>query len=119
MNNNQMRIIIDARRIHFDFTLPKDKQVIILQGESGTYKTTLFDVLEHYSCYRKYCGITVECEKGIRFIGYDTWEDYRDIYLVEKSNQLLFIYEGCDFFNDPEFPKTIRKNKTNQYVIIT
>ena len=120
-SENQMRITIDARRIHFDFTLPRDKQVIVLQGKSGTYKSTLFNVLEHYYRYGSDTGITVECEKEIGFIGWSYWEhlEFRELYFEKYSNNLYFIYEGTRFFKKPEFAEAIKVNKTNQYVIIT
>ena len=116
---NEMQIVIDARRIHFDFTLNRDKHVILLQGKSGSYKTTLFEVLEHYYRYGKDSGLTVECEKKIVFIGYDSWKNMREYYLVEHSNQLTLIHEACHFFNTPEFAEVIKRNRTNQYLIIT
>ena len=88
------------------------RNVTMVRGDSGTGKTTLFDMIADYTRLREASGVNVSCDKScVALIDLD-WKHQ----LENISDSIVFIDEGAEFLKTKEFAGVIQ-DTDNYYVI--
>ena len=106
------RIIVQNKRVHFDFVLRRNLTVI--RGDSATGKTTLVDMIREYQNDGQSSSISLSCDKSCYVLEGATWKGQ----LSEISDSIVFIDEGNPFILSDDFAETIRRT-SNYYVIVS
>lgn len=105
------RIIIQNRRVHYDFVIKRN--ITVIKGNSGTGKTTLIDMLAEYESNGRSSGISVESKRKCMVISGSDWQSR----IKNLHDTIIFIDEENGFVTSKEFARTI-KETNNYYVII-
>ena len=105
------RIIIQNRRVHYDFVIRRN--ITVIKGNSGTGKTTLIDMLAEYESNGRSSGISVESKRKCMVISGSDWQSR----IKNLHDTIIFIDEENGFVTSKEFARTI-KETNNYYVII-
>lgn len=111
----KISIRISNRRNEYKFTLYRN--ITILRGDSGTGKTTLYDMIRDYNNLGKESGVKVSVGRsGGRVVTLEgrNWEDE----LNKLSKAVVVIDEGSKFVFSKEFAKKV-KYCDNYFLIIT
>lgn len=108
----QHRVIIQNKRIRYDFTLQRN--LTVLRGDSATGKTALIDMVREYANNETPSSIELVCDKHCYVIEGSTWRG--QLSVVEDS--IVFIDEGNVFVTTDEFAEAIQKTD-NYYVIVS
>lgn len=82
------RVVVQNSFVKFDFTIRRN--ITIIQGDSGTGKTTLIDMIAAYYRRGADSGIQVSCEKKCIPLGGVDWKVLLDSY----HSSIIFIDEG-------------------------
>lgn len=106
------RIVVQNRRIRYDFILQRN--ITIIRGDSATGKTTLIEMIGEYYENNEASGVELHCDKECAILGGRNWKS--DIMLMEDS--IVFIDEGNEFIFTDEFAAMLQKTD-NYYVIVT
>lgn len=93
------RVIIEAKRVKYDFTLTRN--ITILTGDSASGKTVLIDYIRDYRRYGSESGVMVSCDRECRTLDNEDWE----MQLKRITNSIIFIDEGNRFVTSKEFAK--------------
>ena len=107
----KIRIKVGNQRNSYDFTLKRN--ITILRGNSGTGKTTLYDMVRDYNNLGKESGVKISGGK-IAVLEGKNWE--RELDNLEKT--VVVIDEGSKFISSPEFAKKIDACD-NYFLLIT
>lgn len=107
-------IEVSNRDAKFEFDLYRN--ITIINGDSGTGKTTLFNMIFDYTRNKEYSGVNLSCDKKcIALISTD--DDW--ISSIKKiKDSIVFIDEGSKFITSYDFAKVIKKTD-NYYVLFT
>lgn len=105
-------IEVKNRDASFKFELYRN--ITIVRGNSGTGKTTLFDMIADYTRLGAESGVNISCEKNCAALVDIDWKNQ----LKQVSDSIVFIDEGASYLKTKEFADTI-KNTDNYYVIFT
>ncbi len=105
-------IVIQSRRIRYDFTIQRN--ITIIAGDSATGKTTLVDMVRDYYENGADSGITLTCDKECTVLYGRNWQAQLALY----SDSIVFIDEGSAFVTSEDFARAIQ-GTDNYYVIIT
>lgn len=106
------RVIIEAKRVKYDFTLTRN--ITILTGDSASGKTVLIDYIRDYRRYGSESGIMVSCDRECRTLDNEDWE----MQLKRITNSIIFIDEGNRFVTSKEFAK-LALESDNYFVLAT
>lgn len=106
------RIVIENKRIRYDFEIRRN--LTIIKGDSATGKTTLVSMVSEYYENREASGITLHCDKTCAVLEGRDWMSRLTAY----SDSIIFIDEGNEFVRTVEFASEIKKTD-NYYVIVT
>ena len=106
------RIILDNRRVRFDFEIRRN--ITIIRGDSATGKTTLIDMLASYERDKNNSGITLQCDCPCVVLTEVRWEEN----LSAIHSCIVFIDEGGSFVVSEDFARAVR-DSDNYYVIVT
>lgn len=94
----------------FQFDLYRN--ITIVRGNSGTGKTTLFDMIADYTRLKEASGVNISCDKAcVALIDID-WKNQ----LKNIEDSIVFIDEGSAYLKTKEFARVI-KETDNYYVI--
>lgn len=106
------RIIVQNRRIRYDFEIKRN--ITVIRGDSATGKTALVDMVREY--YENGAGSAIEltCDKQCTVLEGRTWAGQ----LSMMQDSIVFIDEGNDFVTSDEFAAAIQKTD-NYYVLVT
>ena len=104
------KVRIFNKKIKYDFELSRN--ITVIRGDSGTGKTSLYDMIAEYTRLGKESGVNIECKKNCVALTDTNWESQ----LKGFKNSIVFIDEGFKEINSPKFAKLI-KNSDNYYVI--
>ena len=103
-------IEVKNRDAVFKFDLQRN--ITIVRGDSGTGKTTLFDMIADYTRLQDASGVNISCDKPcVALIDLD-WQHQ----LAGIRDSIVFIDEGAEYLKTKEFAHTI-KGTDNYYVI--
>ena len=106
------RVIIEAKRVKYDFTLTRN--ITILTGDSASGKTVLIDYIRDYRRYGSESGVMVSCDRECRTLDNEDWE----MQLKRITNSIIFIDEGNRFVTSKEFAK-LELESDNYFVLAT
>lgn len=106
------RVIIEAKRVKYDFTLTRN--ITILTGDSASGKTVLIDYIRDYRRYGSESGVMVSCDRECRTLDNEDWE----MQLKRITNSIIFIDEGNRFVTSKEFAK-LALESDNYFVFAT
>lgn len=108
------RIRISNRFAKFDFELYRS--ITIIRGDSGTGKTTLFNMVADYTRDQEYSGINLSAPCPCVALIDSNWE----AQLREIHGSVVFVDEDSNnkYLNTQEFAKAVQKSD-NYYVLIT
>ena len=106
------RIIVQNRRIRYDFTVRRN--ITVVQGDSATGKTTLVEMIREYYENGPDSGIQLQSDKECFVLSGRNWRNALSII----KDSIVFIDEGSDFIFTNDFAAYI-KSTDNYYVIIT
>ena len=101
---------VSNRDASFKFDLYRN--ITIVRGESGTGKTTLYDMISDYTRLGSDSGINVKCQKKCVALVDIDWKNQ----LQNTSDSIVFIDEGMKCISSREFAEQI-KNSDNYYII--
>ena len=101
------------RKVRYDFTL--NRNITIVQGDSGTGKTTLFDMIAAYAQQGEKSGVYVNCDVPcIALRPDDAWESK----LQSTAQSIVFIDEDADYACTEQFASAV-KASDNYYVLFS
>ncbi len=105
---------ITVRNQSASFRLTIRRNITILQGNSGTGKSTLVGMIADYEMLGKQSGVTVQCKKKCRVLSGADWE----LRLSAIKDSIVFVDEGNAFIKSDAFARAVR-DSDNYYVLIT
>lgn len=104
---------ISDNRVKYNFELVRN--ITIVQGNSGTGKTTLFDMIAAYARLKEKSSVQIVCDKPCVALRPDSdWQ----IVLDNTNDSIVFIDEESDYIGKREFASVIKRTD-NYYVIFT
>lgn len=106
------RVIVQDKRIRYDFTIHRN--ITVIRGDSATGKTTLLDMLTAYATAGAESGTTVSCEKNCTVLTGMDWKNR----LSGIHDSLVFMDELARFTASEDFAAAIR-NTDNYYIIVS
>ena len=107
----KISIRISNQRNEYKFTLYRN--ITILRGDSGTGKTTLYDMIRDYNNLGRESGVKISGGNIVTLEGRN-WEDELD----KLSKKIVVIDEGSKFVFSKEFANKV-KGCDNYFLIIT
>ena len=107
----RVSIKISNQRNSYKFTL--NRNITILRGDSGTGKTTLYDMIRDYNNLGRESGVKISGGNIVTLEG-KNWEDELD----KLSKKIVVIDEGSKFVFSKEFASKV-KGCDNYFLIIT
>ncbi len=94
------------------YSFELNRNITIVRGNSGTGKTTLYDMIAEYTRLGSNSGVQLSCDKEcIALVDID-WKNQ----LRKTNDSIVFIDEGAEYLSSKDFAKAI-KGTTNYYVI--
>lgn len=96
----------------FEFTVRRS--ITIVRGDSGTGKTTLYDMVADYTRLGDRSGVTVQCERPCVALTDIDWRNQ----LAGIAGSIVFIDEGMEDLPSECFARAVR-DSDNYYVIFT
>lgn len=96
----------------FEFTVRRN--ITIVRGDSGTGKTTLYDMVADYTRLGDNSGVTVQCERPCVALTDIDWRNQ----LAGIAGSIVFIDEGMEDLPSECFASTVGESD-NYYVIFT
>ena len=104
---------ISDNRVKYSFELVRN--ITIVQGNSGTGKTTLFDMIAAYARLKEKSSVQIVCDKPCIALRPDS--DWQHV-LENIKDSIVFIDEESDYIGRQEFASAIKRTD-NYYVIFT
>ncbi len=109
--NGKHIVKINDQRVRYSFELVRN--ITLVQGDSGTGKTTLFDLVSAYARLKERSGVFLSCDKPCITLHADTdWQTR----LAAIRDSIVFIDEDAEYIASYEFAAAIR-HTDNYYVI--
>ena len=108
----RIEIDVSNNRSRFRFTL--ERNITIVRGDSGTGKTTLYDMIAEYTRLGDNSGVQVKVNAPCSCIAL-TDMDWRN-QLSQTKGSVVFIDEGADYLASHDFAVAIQRTD-NYYVI--
>ena len=103
-------IRVSNNRARFRFTL--ERNITIVRGDSGTGKTTLYEMITEYTRLGENSGVQVSAPCRCVALTDMDWQNQ----LSHTSGSVVFIDEGADYLASHDFAAAIQKTD-NYYVI--
>lgn len=107
-----VHVSVKNSRNSYSFTLRRN--ITILSGDSGTGKTTLYNMIADYNLDGKQSGVTVSCDRPVIALDRRRWEE--DLH--EIHNSIVVIDEDNQYIRTLEFAKAVQ-NSSNYFLLIT
>ena len=106
------RIIVQNKRIRYDFAIKRN--ITVIRGDSATGKTALVDMIREHFENGTASGVELTCDKECTVLDGRTWIGQ----LSMMKDCIVFIDEGNDFVMSNDFASAIQ-DTDNYYVIVT
>lgn len=103
-----------SRRRGTTFEFIVRRNITIVRGDSGTGKTTLYDMVSDYTRLGDNSGVTVQCEHPCVALTDIDWRNQ----LAGIAGSIVFIDEGMEDLPTEDFARAVR-DSDNYYVIFT
>lgn len=110
--NGTHRIIVQNKRIRYDFEIKRN--ITVIRGDSATGKTALVDMIREHFENGAASAVELNCDKECTVLEGRTWSGQ----LSMMKDCIVFIDEGNDFVMSNDFAKAIQ-DTDNYYVIVT
>ena len=104
-------INIRVRNKRVDYKLTLRRNITFVQGDSGTGKTTLFEMVSEYARLGSASGVQLTCKKKCVPLTDFDWLNQ----LANTHDSIVFIDEGCAFAQKKEFAEVV--NHSDNYFI--
>ena len=102
---------VSDKRVRYSFELVRN--ITVVQGNSGTGKTTLFDMISAYTRLKERSGVQIVCDKACVALHADSdWQ----ARLSSIHDSIVFIDEDAEYIASHAFASAIR-HTDNYYVI--
>ena len=105
-------IEVSNRKVKFKLDLIRN--ITIIRGESGTGKTTLYNMISDYTRLQESSGVNLSSEKPCVALMDMDWQNQ----LSNTRDSIVFIDEGAKYISSAEFAAAI-KASDNYYVLFT
>lgn len=103
-----------SRRRSASYKFTVRRNITVVRGDSGTGKTTLFEMIDDHARLGEQSGVSVQCDCPCVALSDSDWKHQ----LKSTSGSIVFVDEGLkDIFTD-EFARAIL-GSDNYYVLIT
>lgn len=103
---------VKNRKVEYAFDLYRN--ITIVRGDSGTGKTTLYNMIADYTRLREASGVNLSSTKPCVALLDMDWKNQ----LSEISDSIVFIDEGAAYLATKEFANAV-KNSDNYYVLFS
>ena len=111
--NGKHTVKINDQRVRYSFELVRN--ITVVQGDSGTGKTTLFDMISAYTRLKERSGVQIVCDKACVALHADSdWQ----ARLSSIHDSIVFIDEDAEYIASHAFASAIR-HTDNYYVIFS
>lgn len=90
------------------------RNITVVRGDSGTGKTTLFEMIADHARLGDQSGVSVQCDRPCVALTDSDWRNQ----LAGFSNSIVFIDEGLRGLLTDDFARAVR-GSSNYFVIIT
>ena len=109
--NGKYTVKIKDRRVRYNFELVRN--ITVVQGDSGTGKTTLFDMVFAFTRLKERSGVQIVCDRPCVALHAELdWQTR----LAGIHDSIVFIDEDAEYIGTHEFALSIR-HTDNYYVI--
>lgn len=105
-------IEVSNRKVKFEFDLIRN--ITVIRGESGTGKTTLYNMISDYTRLQAASGVNLRSEKNCVALMDMDWQNQ----LKHTGDSIVFIDEGAKYISSAEFAAAV-KASDNYYVLFT
>ncbi|MBP3197651.1 MAG: ATP-binding protein [Butyrivibrio sp.] len=105
-------IKIYDNKVHYHLVVKRN--ITIIQGNSGTGKTTLIDMLLDYSQLGKNSGVTVVCDR--KCVAFRFQNEMQLQILQSMHGYIIFLDENNSFIKTHEFARIV--NESDNYFVI-
>jgi hypothetical protein len=106
------QVRVSSKRCDYQFELRRN--ITIVRGNSGTGKTTLYDMIAEHTRLGEASGVNIQCAKAcVALIDMD-WQNQ----LTGTTDSIVFIDEGAAFITSEDFASAVR-GTDNYYVLFT
>ncbi len=106
------KIVIQNRNLHYELEIRRN--ITMIQGDSGSGKTTMIDMLRAHDNLGEDSGISISCDVPCRVLEGRDWE----VIIQNNPGVIFFTDEENAFIHSKDFARAIR-NSDNYYVLIT
>ena len=106
------KVKVRNSRNKYEFEIKRN--ITLLCGDSGTGKTTLYEMLQEYNTIGKSSGVSVSCDKRIVTLSEAYWEQELD----NIRDAIIVIDEDRNFIRSYDFAKKVR-GSDNYFLLIT
>ncbi|MCM1333769.1 MAG: hypothetical protein NC084_04540 [Bacteroides sp.] len=103
---------VKNRDARFKFDLYRN--ITVVRGNSGTGKTTLFEMIADYTRLKEASGVNLSCDKDCVALTDTDWKNQ----LSGVTDSIVFIDEGAVYLRSKDFAKAIKRTD-NYYVIFS
>ncbi len=103
-----------SRRRGTKYRFTVRRNITVIRGDSGTGKTTLFDMIADHMRYGEQSGVSLQCERPCVALTDTDWR----AQLGGFQNSIVFIDEGLKDLLSHDFAQAVR-GSSNYFVIIT
>lgn len=100
------------RGVSFRFTIRRN--ITVVRGDSGTGKTTLFEMVSDHMREGAKSGVTIQCDHPCVALVDMDWENQ----LAGMKNSIVFVDEGFQAIRSDEFARAV-KHSGNYFVLFT
>lgn len=100
------------RRASYSFTLKRN--ITIVRGDSGTGKTTLYEMIDDYARLGDRSGVSLQCDRPCVALSDSDWRHQ----LGSTSDSIVFVDEGLQDIRSDDFARAVRAS-SNYFVLIT
>jgi len=101
---------VKNRQAQFRFELRRN--ITVVTGDSGTGKTTLFEMIADSGRLGDKSGVQIRCEKRCVALTDTDWKNQ----LSNTKDSIVFVDEGAEYINGHEFASAV-KASDNYYVL--
>lgn len=108
----EWKVSVRNRRNTYTFTLRRN--ITVLTGNSGTGKTTLYDMVREYAAFGKASGVTVSASCPLIALDGPNWE----AELEKTEDAIVVVDEGSGFLRTAAFARAVR-DSGNYFLLIT
>ena len=103
---------VEVRNRDASFKFDLYRNITIVRGNSGTGKTTLYEMIADYTRLQEASGVNISCDKPCVALTDIDWRNQ----LKGIADSIVFIDEGADFLKSKDFARAVRETD-NYYVI--